>query len=161
VAARRWPAFAVVGGVLGAEEGAGDIAAVLPGGPLSSLAWGSSSALAASLGAGLAPRTGRVPLVLGGAHAALSAAMFAHQQAHALTVATFCAYAALVLLMRSATDDAGRVAVGVVLAGNVVAAAFVALVGIDVAYGSDLVLWSNNVVHGSVVGLALWTMRQR
>lgn len=78
-----------------------------------------------------------------------------------LTVATACACASWSLLVHMHRDDIGRAAVLMLLVGNVATSLLVALLGVPVAYDRGVVSTSNDIVHASIAGLALWTMRAR
>lgn len=160
-AARRWPTFGAVAGLLAGEEAAGDAAAHLANGVASSLIWGASSAASSAVALMHAARPWAAAAVLALAHMGASVALASVPNAHALTTAATCALAMVVLLMRSAPHDLGRLALLALLGGNVVGSLFIAAIGMQESYGSDLVLWSNNITHVSIAGLALWTMRAR
>lgn len=76
-----------------------------------------------------------------------------------MSVAYACALALLVPSM--SPRDMGRASAVLLLAGNLAGSVIVAAVGLHDAYRAGLVLWSNNITHASISGLALWTMRAR
>jgi hypothetical protein len=80
---------------------------------------------------------------------------------HALTVAVGCAYALALVLTSATPRDVGRLSAASLLAGNVATFVMLAALGIERSYSAGLVLWSNNITHASIAGLALWTTRAR
>jgi hypothetical protein len=160
-AARRWPALAAVGGLLAVEVLAGEVAAALPSAPLSALAWGSSSALLVGVGATLGRASSARALSLTAVQLLASLALLHWPRLHALTIAVGCAYALALVLVSATPRDVGRASVASLLAGNLAAFVLLAALGVERAYNADLVLWSNNITHASISGLALWTMRAR
>lgn len=161
VATRRWPAFAAVAGILAGEEAAGDAAAHLANATASSLAWGASTAATSAVALVHAARPWSVAGLLAFAHMGASAALASAPSAHALTTAATCAFASTILLTRTAPHDLGRLSLLALLGGNVAGSLFAAAVGMHESYSAGLVLWSNNITHASILGLALWTMRAR
>lgn len=65
------------------------------------------------------------------------------------------------VLTSTTPRDMGRASAALLLAGNLAGSVLAAAVGMHEAYSADLVLWSNNITHASIAGLALWTMRTR
>lgn len=162
LAARRWPAFGVAAGLLGAEHLAGELSEALTSTTTAALAWASPIAAASGCGTSLAlPSSKSVPAWFAGASGVALLVTRACPRANMLTAAMCCACALAVMVARVDARNAGRVAVLLLLAGNVAVFALAAVVGVDVAYGADLVLWSNGFVHASIAGLALWTMARR
>lgn len=161
LAGRRWPVFGAVGGLLGVEAVAGELAALATTQALSSLAWGSAFASVSGIGASLGMRSIVRPVGLFLACLLAAVALAPFPRAYALTTAAACAYALAVLVSAMAPHDMGRASALLLLGGNLAACVIAAALGIQDAYRADLVLWSNNITHLSISGLALWTMRAR
>lgn len=161
LASRRWPVFGAVGALLGAEACAGELAAHLTSETHSALAWGSSSALGTGAGVSLGTRSLVKPGLVLLAYLSASVVLAPCPSAYALTTAVACAYALASVVSTMSPHDMGRASAMLLLAGNLAGATLAAALGVDDAYRDDLILWSNNITHASIAGLALWTMRAR
>jgi hypothetical protein len=128
---------------------------------LASLAWASSSVVVVCAGSSLGTSRRWPSFVMALAHLVASTFMCfsAWWQVAVSTLA--CASSAAVLLRRTTPRDAARVAVLMMLAGNVASGCLALVVGIDKAYESGIVSTSNDCVHLVVAGLALWAMQAR
>lgn len=158
LAARRRPLFATVAAVLGAESAAGYLAPLLPA-SCASCAWTFPAALASRAACVDAlPQRWRASLP---ALAPLASAFWTCQAFQLLTSGATCAYGAASMVACTRTTDSARVALTMLLAGNVAASLIALVVGPDLAYASGAVAASNAVVHVVISGLAAWTMLAR